>query len=551
MAAPPSRPILYRPRLPQLEVAWESRRHAFLGSLRAVFRGPKAPKGWPLGWYFRDSWVRSPFPTRALIASLLWHIVFIYFPFPMRRESRPRQDLQFPRIEVTWYGSARDLPLLLPPGLPARPSPPREPNKALPRRGADAYHPRQTIISSTPARPTHPRQTLIQPDAPPTPPKILPPLPNIVQWSESKQPAKPRLNFRPAAPKVRLKRVPLTVPVPEVPNLEKRAGELNIASSAMNNVQPRLPVAPAAAPRVQPHQTSSDAGPAPEIGFTAPGTNGDNGAGRLIALSTSPAEPAQVMEVPPGNLEARITISPEGKQPGVPGGAANGTPGGTGGPGGMGGAGGVGIPGPPSISITGGNPNTATPVAGPAGSPAGSGRMSPALPQKPEPHLSPTPMNTTRTPPLPAFDRIKPGEPPESLWGPKPVYTVHVNMPNLASATGSWVLKFVEFTPVGVASGPPAGPGDLAGPVPLRKVDPKYPPALMSAHVQGEVVLYAIIRKDGSVDSIQVLKGLDPELDQNAAEALARWKFRPAHRHGTPVELEAVVHIPFRAVAPF
>ena len=177
--------------------------------------------------------------------------------------------------------------------------------------------------------------------------------------------------------------------------------------------------------------------------------------------------------------------------------------------------------------------------------------MTPALPEKPEPHLSLTPMNATRMAALPTFDHIKLGEPPESLLGPKPVYTLHVNMPNLASATGSWVLKFVELTPVGADSGPPAGPGDLVGPVPLRKVDPKYPPALMSAHVQGEVILYAIVRKDGSVDSIQLLKGLDPELDQNAAEALARWKFRPAQSHGAPVELEAVVHIPFRAVAPF
>jgi TonB family protein len=48
------------------------------------------------------------------------------------------------------------------------------------------------------------------------------------------------------------------------------------------------------------------------------------------------------------------------------------------------------------------------------------------------------------------------------------------------------------------------------------------------------------------VDSIQLLKGVEPELDQNAMEALARWRFRPAMRGGVPVELEAVVHIPFR-----
>ncbi len=127
----------------------------------------------------------------------------------------------------------------------------------------------------------------------------------------------------------------------------------------------------------------------------------------------------------------------------------------------------------------------------------------------------------------------------------------------MASATGSWVLQFAELTEeANKRNGPPIAlrtdPSmELVGPVPMRKVDPKYPPALISARVQGDVILYAIIRKDGSVDSIQLIRGIEPRLDQNAMEALARWKFRPAERRGEPVELEAVVTIPFRAVTPF
>jgi TonB family protein len=97
-----------------------------------------------------------------------------------------------------------------------------------------------------------------------------------------------------------------------------------------------------------------------------------------------------------------------------------------------------------------------------------------------------------------------------------------------------------------------AGPlaADLAGPVPLRKVDPKYPPELRTAHVEGEVILYAIIRKDGTVDSVQLVHSVDSQLDANAMEALAQWKFQPAEKRGEPVDLEAVVHIPFRSRAP-
>ena len=81
----------------------------------------------------------------------------------------------------------------------------------------------------------------------------------------------------------------------------------------------------------------------------------------------------------------------------------------------------------------------------------------------------------------------------------------------------------------------------------MRKVDPKYPPTLIKEHVEGEVVLYAVIRSDGSVDSIQLVRGIDDQLDANAMQALSQWRFRPATKQGAPVDLEAIVHIPFHA----
>ena len=62
-------------------------------------------------------------------------------------------------------------------------------------------------------------------------------------------------------------------------------------------------------------------------------------------------------------------------------------------------------------------------------------------------------------------------------------------------------------------------------------------------------MLYAIIRGDGSVDGIQLVHGIDEQLDDNAMQALSQWKFRPATKQGAPVELEAIVHIPFRVPA--
>ena len=125
---------------------------------------------------------------------------------------------------------------------------------------------------------------------------------------------------------------------------------------------------------------------------------------------------------------------------------------------------------------------------------------------------------------------------PEKILGGKKIHTMYINLPNLTSASGSWVLNFAELQERRSAS----ATNNISAPLAVRKVDPKYPTSLVNARVEGEVVLYAIIRADGSVDSIQVLKSLDPELDRNAIEAsgaleifcrYARW-FAAGRRSG-------------------
>jgi periplasmic protein TonB len=59
-------------------------------------------------------------------------------------------------------------------------------------------------------------------------------------------------------------------------------------------------------------------------------------------------------------------------------------------------------------------------------------------------------------------------------------------------------------------------------------------------------MLSAVIRSDGSVGEVRILRGIDDRLDEYASAAMARWRFRPATRNGDPVALQAVVMIPFR-----
>jgi TonB family protein len=125
------------------------------------------------------------------------------------------------------------------------------------------------------------------------------------------------------------------------------------------------------------------------------------------------------------------------------------------------------------------------------------------------------------------------------VFGGKRVYGRTLNMPNLNSSTGSWVMKFAELD---------GGKkdGELLEPVAMQKSDPGYPLELIRSNVHGMVTLYAVIHSDGRVGEIRVLNSPDDRLDSYAAKALARWKFLPAERAGKPVSLEAVVEIPFR-----
>jgi TonB family protein len=129
---------------------------------------------------------------------------------------------------------------------------------------------------------------------------------------------------------------------------------------------------------------------------------------------------------------------------------------------------------------------------------------------------------------------------PDPLWNGRDIYAMSVQMPNITSYSGSWMIWFAERR-----EDPGAG-GVLTLPVPLRKVDPKYFPAAMADRVEGSVRLVAVIRKDGRVDSVRLLRHLDDRLDQSAQEAMGKWQFEPAIRNGQPVEVDALIEIPFR-----
>jgi TonB family protein len=549
--APPPAPAvrLHGPNEPQLDLGWGQFHQGIASNFAELFRRARLSEDFLAGSFFKDSWIERRLPRRAIFAAALWHIAFLAMPFP--EISGPQRNPAFANAQITWSGPIEDFPLVEMPAAKPKPSPRGIKNQAPAPEGADAFHPRQRIFTD-PVHPTHPRQTLINPAAPAEPPKILPNLPNMVQLAQSAAPVRPRLEISQETLKKlrpREKRVATnpTAPIPEVQLSEQRAADLNLATTNSGPERPKLQINAGIAPRVAQRKQDGSADPAPDV--TAQLTS-PNGSGQtLIALSATPGPQAPVAS-PAGNLGARVTISPEGKKPGVPGGSVEAKPNSAGNSGadhaasGTNSGGGAGT-NSTGVSISGGAPRGMNMTSGLG---AGKIAMPSSRPNYSRADASDVPDEPARTTP-PNFAALAPDAKPEAIFARRRVYSMNVNMPNLNSATGSWILNFSEMRT------PPTGPqtnsaAEIAEPSPLRKVDPKYPPTLAAEHVEGEVILYAVIRRDGSVDSIQVVHGIDQQLDTNAMRALAQWKFRPAERQGAPVELEAIVHIPFHAPQP-
>jgi TonB family protein len=513
---------------PKLAIAWGDFHPGLASSLGVLLRGPFAAKSNLKGAFFSDSWVEGRVPKRAVVAAALWHLAFVVVPTP--QFSGPHKNPAFANTELTWSGPIEDFPLLEIPRDKARPVARAVHEKPLPARGADAFHPRQRIFTD-PVHPNHPRQTLINSAAPPEPPKILPNLPNMVQLQQTAGPARPRLQIseetlKKLRPKQRRVAKVVSAPLPDIPNAEQRPAEISLAMQQNAPARPKLEINVGSAPRVGERARTGETGPAPDV--DAAQVSAVNGSpATLIALSATPAPPAAPPVVPQGNLAARVSISPEGKSAGAPGetsvaGKGNNSVG---------------------VSISGGSPRGSNAVSGLGGTSKLNATAPRLLVTRPEPNAGNDDPVERTTPPN--FAALPPGAKPEQIFASKRVYTLNVNMPNLNSSTGSWILNFSELR--SNSDAPRVLSGDLSGPVPLKKIDPKYPPTLINERVEGEVILYAILRSDGSVDSIQLVRGLDEQLDANAMSALSQWKFRPASKQGAPVELEAIVHIPFHA----
>ncbi len=80
----------------------------------------------------------------------------------------------------------------------------------------------------------------------------------------------------------------------------------------------------------------------------------------------------------------------------------------------------------------------------------------------------------------------------------------------------------------------------------VERIVPRYPSNARRNGVQGAVVVRGIVRKDGTIDNVEVIKDLPLGLGEAARQAVSQWRFRPATYRGDPIDVYYTVTVNFR-----
>ncbi len=235
------------------------------------------------------------------------------------------------------------------------------------------------------------------------------------------------------------------------------------------------------------------------------------------------------------------------------------------GPGGGGGGGGLRQPDPPARAELKGRSKLASPVAVTKVArrePVERVVTPPPPPPAPEPKPEPTPPPPPPpAPPAPAPPVVAPvvsapADATDRAGVPVQAPTTGAsNGPGTGGGTGTGT-----GTGAGPGNGAGIGDGSIAGtgggpyrpgsgitpPSLMREVKPVYTEEGRRRSVEGDVVMEVVVRADGSIGTVRVLQGLGSGLDQRAIDAVRQWRFSPARRYGTPVDVLVEIAVEFR-----
>jgi len=153
--------------------------------------------------------------------------------------------------------------------------------------------------------------------------------------------------------------------------------------------------------------------------------------------------------------------------------------------------------------------------------------------------------------PAPGEDRFGPTAYGWLWFHPQPDRSISVRFTDESGGsarTQRWKYRY------GSGQGPGPAPEDsLEGPPPvyaealpeaILRVPPNYPDEARRQHVEGTVLLQALVGKDGNVHDTRVLHSI-PALDSAAVAAVRQWHFKPATSEGKPIAVWVAVPVKF------
>ena len=95
------------------------------------------------------------------------------------------------------------------------------------------------------------------------------------------------------------------------------------------------------------------------------------------------------------------------------------------------------------------------------------------------------------------------------------------------------------------ASAPIWADGKLEPPVPVRTFAPEYPSEMRRQGVSGLVMINCLIDEQGNVADTKIEKQSNDAFGPSAVAAVRRWKFKPAQRDGSTVQIHVTIPIKF------
>jgi len=210
------------------------------------------------------------------------------------------------------------------------------------------------------------------------------------------------------------------------------------------------------------------------------------------------------------------------------------------GPGGGGGGGGARIPQPARRAERRGRAQTSSPIPPPLAPPVAS----------PQPAVPPESPLEAPVVPAPADEQETPGvleSPPEPATESRGPGMGEGTGAGAGEGLGDGAGSGIGHGEGGGTGGGPYRPGSgVEPPRLLREVKPAYTEAARANGIQGDVLMEIVVRRDGSVGDVRVIRGLGHGLDERAREAVRQWRFDAARRMGTPVDVVVEVAMEFR-----